>query len=195
MGIKISCLPIIIIFSLFSVWINFQSPELVYGKPSNYLYYSSYYAGLSIKYPEDWVYNEYGNYIFSTDDYTTVFVPSTEVTFQSNLTAANPDVYVQIGKQRDLPYNNMPLDLYFDYSKRLKISQGFNITNTGKTNLTDGTQAYEIDAVNSDEPNKTVVDLFNKNHESYYFVYSARPDKFNTYLSIAQEMFKTLSFR
>ena len=101
----------------------------------------------------------------------------------------------QIGKQRDLPYKNMPLDLYFDYEKKFKIIQGYNITNTAKTNLSDGTPAYEIDAVNNNATDKSIVVIMNKNHESYYFVYSAKPDKFNTYQSIAQQMFKTLSFK
>ena len=48
----------------------------------------------------------------------------------------------------------MPLDLYFDYAKKIKISQGFNITNTGKINLTDGRPAYEIDAINNNSTGK-----------------------------------------
>lgn len=161
-----------------------------------YFEYSNYNLDdMTIRYPQDWVYNEYGGSIFSTDDYTTVFVPSSEVSFLSNLTAVLPDAYVQIGKQRDLPFKNMPLDLYFDYTKKLKISQGFNITSTGKTSLTDGTPAYEIQAATSNSTEKMVSVIMNKNSESYFFVYSAPPDKFSTYQSIAQQMFKTLSFK
>lgn len=79
--------------------------------------------------------------------------------------------------------------------KKYKISQGFNITNTGKTNLSDGIPAYEIDALNNNTSDKSIIVIMNKNHESYYFVYNAKPDKFNTYLPIAQQMFKTLSFK
>jgi hypothetical protein len=189
--IGIISLILIIAFAVYIIWTIIDS--YVYAIP--YLEYSGYSVDMNIRYPENWVYNEYGGGIFSTDDYTTVFIPSSEVTFLRNLTASLPDAYVQIGKQRDLPYKNMPLDLYFDYAKKIKISQGFNITNTGKTNLTDGTPAYEIDAINNNTPIKMIVVLMNKNPESYFFVYSASPDKFNTYLPIAQQMFKTLSFK
>jgi hypothetical protein len=187
---KISLI-LIIAFVVYIIWTIIDA--YVYAFP--YLEYSGYTVDMNIRYPENWVYNEYGGGIFSNDDYSTVFVPSSEVSFLSNLTASFPDANIQIGKQRDLPYKNMPLDLYFDYEKKLKISQGYNITNTGKTNLSDGRPAYEIDAVNNDVQDKTIVVLMNKNPESYYFVYSAKPDKFNTYLSIAQQMFKTLSFK
>jgi hypothetical protein len=40
-----------------------------------------------------------------------------------------------------------------------------------------------------------VLVVMNKSPESYYFLYKATPDKFNTYLPIAQQMFKTLSFK
>lgn len=190
---KISLI-LIIAFVAYIIWTIIDA--YAYGESLTYLDYSSFMLDMSIRYPANWVYNEYTGNIFSNDDYSTVFVPSSEVSFLSNLSASPPaEVYLEIGKQRDLPYKNMPLDLYFDYAKKIKISQGFNITNTGKTNLTDGRPAYEIDAVNNNIPNKMIVVLMNKNPESYFFVYSASPDKFNTYLSIAQQMFKTLSFK
>jgi hypothetical protein len=151
---------------------------------------------MSIKYPNNWVYQEYpGNTLtFSNDDYSTVFVPPSEVKFLSNLTAAPADVYVSIAKQRDLPYKNMPLDVYFDYIKKLQISRGNNITSTGKTNLTDGTPAYEIDISDNNHNKKGVIVIMNKSPESYYLSYAATPKKFNTYLPVAMQMIKTLSF-
>jgi hypothetical protein len=38
-----------------------------------------------------------------------------------------------------------------------------------------------------------VIVIMNKNPESYYFEYTALAEKFNTYLPIAQPMFKSLS--
>jgi hypothetical protein len=182
---------LIIAFVAYIIWTIFDA--YVYAVP--YSEYSSNFVEMNIKYPENWVYNEYGGGIFSSDDQSAVFVPSSEVSFLKNLTVSPLDAYVQIAKQRDLPYKNMPLDLYFDFEKKYKISQGFNITNTGKTNLSDGTPAYEIDALNNNTSDKSIIVIMNKNHESYYFVYNAKPDKFNTYLPIAQQMFKTLSFK
>jgi len=181
---------IVIGLSIFTAW------QIAYGQTNNLtgtLDFSNYFLDMNIKYPENWVYSEYNSFL-SSDDYSAVFVPSSEVSFLKNMTASPPDVYVQIAKQRDLPYKNMPLDLYFDYAKKLKISQGFNITNTGKTILSDGTQTYEMDVSNNTPPVKMIVVLMNKNPESYYFVYNAPPEKFNTYLPIAQQMFKNLSF-
>jgi hypothetical protein len=162
-----------------------------YGQTADtppYFDFSSYYLDTTIRYPQDWVYNEWTNY-------TAVFSPSSEVSFLSDLSASPSDTYVKIVKQQDLPFQNMPLELYFDYEKKLKINQGYNITNTGKANLSDGTPAYEILAVTNNSSEKTDTVIMNKNSESYYFVYGAPPDKFDTYLPVAQQMFKTLSFK
>ena len=70
-----------------------------------YFEYSSYNLDdMTIRYPQNWVYNEYTGNIFSTDDYITVFEPSSEVSFLSNLTAVPSNVTVAIAKQRDLPF-------------------------------------------------------------------------------------------
>jgi hypothetical protein len=100
---KISLI-LIIAFVVYIIWTIIDA--YVYAFP--YLEYSGYTVDMNIRYPENWVYNEYGGGIFSNDDYSTVFVPSSEVSFLSNLTASFPDANIQIGKQRDLPYKNMP---------------------------------------------------------------------------------------
>jgi hypothetical protein len=169
--------------------------SVAYSQPTSFSQYSSNYLDMGIKYPNDWVYQEYTGNIFSTDDYATIFVPPSEVSFLSNSSASTPNVTIQISKQRDLPYKNMPLDLYLDYVKKLQISQGNNVTNATKTNLSDGTPAYQIDVLNENLNSKMVLVVMNKSPESYYFLYKATPDKFNTYLPIAQQMFKTLSFK
>jgi hypothetical protein len=147
-----------------------------------------------IRYPQNWVYDE------SAENYATTFFPSSEISFMSNnLTEEpRPNVAIVIGKPVDLPYRNMPLNLYFDYTKAKIISGGNNITSTGKTNLTDGTPAYEIQTINNNGTYKAVLVIMNNlnkksnNSESYYFGYAASPDKFNTYLPIAQQVLKTL---
>ena len=158
--------------------------------PTNYLQYSNSDLDMRIKYPDNWVYTEYIPFI-PNDDIHAKFIPSSEVSFLDNLTAST-DVKVIIGKQVDLPYDNMPLDLYFDYVKKLQTNGGFNITNTGKTNMSDGNPAYELVSSNKDIPVKSVTVIMNKFPESYFFIYEATPEKFNTYLPIAQEMYKTL---
>jgi hypothetical protein len=167
--------------------------SIAYGQPTSFLQYSSNYLDMGIKYPNDWVYQEYTGNIFSTDDYATIFVPPSEVSFLSNSSASTPNVTVQISKQRDLPYKNMPLDLYLDYVKKLQISQGNNVMNATKTNLSDGTPAYLIHVLNNDHKKEILV-LMNKSPESYYFLYNAIPEKFNEYLPIAKQMLKSLSW-
>ena len=81
------------------------------------------------------------------------------------------------------------------------LSGANNITSTGKTNLTDGTPAYEIQTINNNGTHKSVFVIMNNlnkkldNSESYYFGYTASPDKFNTYLPIAQQVLKTVQIR
>lgn len=160
---------------------------------SNYLYYQDSLVGMSINYPSDWVYNEHGMGFRFSDDIDTRFIPSSEISFdQSNTTESDrPLTYVSIGKKLDLPYKNMPLDLIYEYMKKLRTDNGDNITDTGKIKLY-GFPAYEIDFTSNDT-RKTVLVISNIDAESYFFEYSALPDKFNTYLPIAQEMFKTLA--
>src|SRR5437867_625831 len=103
---------------------------------------------MNMNYPSDWVYNEYnlGFISYGGSDQYARFIPSSEVSFnQSNMTESDPAAYVSIGKKQDLPYENMPLDLYFEYAKKLRVDNGDSITNTGKTKLADGAPAYEID--------------------------------------------------
>jgi hypothetical protein len=188
------------------------SINAVFAQNSNFLQYTGSSVGVDIKYPIDWVYNEYTNY-FSNDDLTTVFTPSSMVSF--NESSPSMDfASVTIGKQKDLPYKNMPLDLYLEYVKKLRVNEGNNITNVQKTKLSDGTPAYVLDIVSTGDTGKsemlstnntgksemfstnntgkTRIVLMNKSPESYYFVYSASPNKFDTYWPIAQQMFKTV---
>jgi hypothetical protein len=88
---------------------------------SNYLQYSNSDI-MNIKYPSDWVYNHYnvGFITYGGIDQYAVFVPSSEVSLnQTNMTQSA--AYVSIGKDQDLPYENMPLDLYFEYMKKLRV--------------------------------------------------------------------------
>jgi hypothetical protein len=196
LGFKISLATTFLSMSL----ITLISTNAIFAQNS-YLQYTSSSVGQDIKYPIDWVYNEYTNY-FSNDDLTTVFEPSSTISF--NESSPSMDfVSVTIGKQKDLPYKNMPLDLYLEYVTKLRVNEGNNITNVEKTKLSDRTPAYEMDIISTNnsgksdltstnDTGKSIIVLMNKSPESYYFVYSASPDKFNTYLPIAQQMFKTL---
>lgn len=190
---KISLI-LIIAFVAYIIWTIFDA----YAYAFDYLDYSGYGVDMNIRYPSDWVYNEYnqGFTLFGNDDKYTLFIPSSEVSLNQtyNTDSDRPAAYVSIGQKLDLPYNNMALDLYFEYMKKLRGENGDNITNTGKIKLSDGSPAYEIDST-SNNTRKSVLVVMTKSPESYYFEYDALPDKFNTYLPIAQEMFKTLSFK
>jgi len=185
---------------LLAITLVFYLPY-AFGQPATYLDYKGSSLGLDIKYPMDWVYNEYTNY-FSNDDLISVFQPSSTISFNESSPSMG-FASVTIGKQKDLPYKNMPLDLYLEYLKKLRANEGDNITKVEKTKLSDGTPAYEMDitsANNTGKSNitsannsgKSIIVLMNKSPESYYFVYSASPDKFNTYLPAAQQMIRTL---
>src|SRR4249919_198712 len=134
------------------VLINFA-----HGQSYPYFEYSSYDLSMVIRYPQNWVYNE------SAENYATAFFPSSEISFMSNnLTEeSRPNVTIVIGKRVDLPYRNMPLDLYFDYTKAMIISGGNNITSTEKTNLTDGTPAYEIQTIINNGTHKAAFVIMN----------------------------------
>ena len=180
----------ITLIEISSYYVIAQNPDSNY----NFLEYSNGFMDMNIRYPSDWVYNEY-NFGFITDlgrDQYALFIPSSEVSLnQSNMTKSDLAAYVSIGKKQDFPYQNMPLDLYFEYAKKLRVDNGDSVTNTGKTKLSDGSPAYEIDFTSNDT-RKSIVVIMNKNPESHYFEYTALPDKFNTYLPVAQQMFKTL---
>ena len=168
---------------------------VIYGATNFLVYLDQYDLDMRIEYPDNWAYREYSGSSYSSEDYTTVFEPAAEISISSNLSTTPSDVYVLIGRNLHLPYKSMPLDLYFDYEKKSKINQGYNITNTGKTFLTDKTPAYEMDVstVNTGHPEKQVIVLMNQGSKSFYFIYSATPEKFNTYLPVAQQMFMRLS--
>lgn len=85
----------------------------------------------------------------------------------------------------------MPLDFYFNYATT-KLFDNDHIYSTQKTQLSDGTPAYQIDVIKNNA--KATMWVFSNALESYYLVYEATPDKFDTYLPIAQDMFKSLSF-
>ena len=164
----------------------------VYAQGDDYLQYENSLLKIKMKYPKNWVYTE-NTYIFSKDDWFAKFIPSSLISVDQNTTLHA--TYVTVAQQRDLPYKNMPLDVYLQYVKKFRIDHGDNITNTGLTLLSDGTPAYEIDFINKDNSRKAVIIIMNKNPQSYYFMYDATVDKFDTYLPVAKQMFRTVGFR
>ena len=83
--------------------------NFAHGQSYPYFEYSSYDLSMVIRYPQNWVYDE------SAENYETAFFPSSEISFMSNnLTEEpRPNVTIVISKPGDLPYRDMPLDLYF----------------------------------------------------------------------------------
>lgn len=149
--------------------------------------YSDHLVGLSIKFPTTWVYNENHNSL-RQEDYTTAFIPS-EIIDIDNITEFS--VYVNIGKQRDLPFQNMPLDMYKEYAIDYQKNLGNNITKSEKIILVNGIEGYisNIDFMNG---NKGFMVLFQQSPESYYLIYQATPDLYQKYILDVKEMLKTL---
>lgn len=150
-------------------------------------------SDMKLDYPNDWVFNENKeNKLFKDGGWYYQYFPSSTVSFNNTEAILSPEVYVAIGQPKNLPYKNMPLDLYLEYEKKLRMDEGENITSIKKINQPDGTPAYEISSSSKDGLGKSLMIIVNKSPESYYFTYEAKADKFDTYLNTVQQMFKTL---
>jgi hypothetical protein len=158
----------------------------VFGQTNDYTSCSS---DMKLDYPDDWLFNENKG---SNEGWYSQYTPSSIISFNDTDQILSPEAYVVIGQLKDMPYKNMPLDLYLDYVKNLRNDEGDNMTGIKKINLSDGTPAYEISSSSKDGVRKSVMMIMNKSPESYYFKYEAKTDKFDTYLNTAQQMFKTL---
>jgi len=157
--------------------------------------YGNSLINVNIDYPDDWVYTESVNY-FSSDDQTVVFIPAEIVNATNLVTSANNSetyaVAFQVGKQQDLPFKNMQLDLYAKYIEELQRSMGNNVTKIEPTkfNTINGYRLY-LDFQNG---NKGFVVLFNKVPESYYMLYASQKDLYERYKPIAERMIQTFAF-
>jgi hypothetical protein len=178
-----------IIAEMFFLGSVIYTEQTAHAQSTSYLQYSNSLIGLDIKYPNDWAYGEET----SSPEYAyTDFIPPSYV--PPDISSV-PLIYVEIARLLNPPYKNMPLDPYFEYTKNLMLDNSSILYGTKKISLSDGTPAYEINVLDVLENNtKKTIRVFTKSPESYYFVYSATQDKFDTYLPIAEEMFKSLSF-
>ena len=171
-------------------WLALISIPLAYSQEQGFLNYDGYFVGVKIDYPKDWVYNEYGGGLFSHDDKTVEFYPSSTI----NITDANQTFPVgfQIGKQQDLPYKNMPLDLYLEFVKNNQPSKGNKIVNVENMTFA-GINAYKL-RVDFNDGKVGFIILFNKNPDSYYITYTADKDLYDKYLPIINRMIGTFQF-
>lgn len=152
---------------------------------------------ITIEYPDNWVYSRAPDHTiqtqFITDFYPLEIVNKDQLVDGSN-TYRIYDVFFEIGKEQSLPFENVPLDLYLNYTKKWRSETGDNITNIEKTKIADELDSYKINISYSDGT-KGLVFLFNRPPDSYYVFYSGTPDKYDKYLPIAQGMVNSFSFK